>query len=104
MDMDLFDLSGKVAMVTGSTRGLGEVAANALAKAGADVAICGRKEADLDRVSANIRNLGRDSAGFFLEVTSKESIEQAVAKILNHFGKVGYPCEQRRNQSPGADT
>ena len=88
MDLELFDLTGKVAMVTGSTRGLGEVAAKALAKAGADVAICGRKQADLDRVSADIRGLGRDSAGFFLEVTSKENIQQGVAKILDHFGRV----------------
>jgi NAD(P)-dependent dehydrogenase (short-subunit alcohol dehydrogenase family) len=39
--MKLFDLGGKIGMVTGSTRGLGEVAAMALAKAGADVAVCG---------------------------------------------------------------
>ena len=74
MPLELFDLSGKVAMVTGSTRGLGETAAKALAKAGADVAICGRKKDDLDRVSSAIKELGRDSAGFFLDVTFKESI------------------------------
>ena len=40
MSLEIFDLTGKVAMVTGSTRGLGETAAKALAKAGADMAIC----------------------------------------------------------------
>ena len=40
--MELFDLTGKVAMVTGSTKGLGETSAKILAKAGADVAVCGR--------------------------------------------------------------
>ena len=88
MPLELFDLSGKVAMVTGSTRGLGETAAKALAKAGADVAICGRKKDDLDRVSSAIKELGRDSAGFFLDVTFKESILKGVDGIMNHFGKV----------------
>ncbi|MFH1951002.1 MAG: glucose 1-dehydrogenase [Pseudomonadota bacterium] len=88
MGLEIFDLTGKVAMVTGSTRGLGEVEAMALAKAGADVAVCGRVESDLKRVSGAIKDLGRDSAGFFLEVTSKESIHEGVGKILEHFGKV----------------
>jgi NAD(P)-dependent dehydrogenase (short-subunit alcohol dehydrogenase family) len=88
MSLELFDLSGKVAMVTGSTRGLGETAAKALAKAGADVAICGRNRDDLDRVSSAIKELGRDSAGFFLDVTSKKSVLEGIDGIMNHFGKV----------------
>jgi len=88
MSLELFDLSGKTAMVTGSTRGLGEVAAMALAKVGADVAVCGRNKADLDRVSDAIKNLGKNSAGFFLDVTSKESVHKGVEQILEHFGKI----------------
>jgi NAD(P)-dependent dehydrogenase (short-subunit alcohol dehydrogenase family) len=88
MSLELFDLSGRVAMVTGSTRGLGEVAAKALAKAGADVAVCGRKRADLDRVSVDITEMGRKSAGFVLDVTSKQSIQEGVERILAHFEKV----------------
>jgi NAD(P)-dependent dehydrogenase (short-subunit alcohol dehydrogenase family) len=88
MSLELFDLSGKAAMVTGSTRGLGEVAAMALAKVGADVAVCGRNKADLDRVSGAIKNLGKNSAGFFLDVTSKESVHKGVEQILEHFGKI----------------
>jgi len=88
MTLEIFDLSGKVAMVTGSTRGLGEVAAMALAKAGADVAVCGRNQTDLKRVSSAIKQLGRASAGFTLDVTSKESVRTGVDQILQHFGKV----------------
>jgi len=88
MSLGIFDLTGKVAMVTGSTRGLGEVSATALAKAGADVAICGRNTVDLERVSQTIREMGRDSAGFVLDVTSKKSVQQGVDRILTHFGKV----------------
>ena len=88
MDLEMFDLTGKIAMVTGSTRGLGEVEAIALAKAGADVAVCGRVESDLTRVSGAIKDMGRNSEGFFMEVTSKESIDESVNKILDHFGRI----------------
>jgi len=88
MSLKLFDLTGKVAMVTGSTRGLGEVAAMALAKVGADVAVCGRNKTDLSRVSEAIKETGRDSGGFVLDVTSKKSIHGGVNQILKHFGKV----------------
>jgi NAD(P)-dependent dehydrogenase (short-subunit alcohol dehydrogenase family) len=86
--MDLFDLTGKVAMVTGSTRGLGETSAKALAKAGADIAVCGRNPQDLERVSAEIQTMGRKSQGFELDVLSKEKVKKAVEQILNHFGHV----------------
>ena len=75
-------------MVTGGTRGLGEVSAIALAKAGADVAVCGRNEENLDRVSGAIADLGRSAAGVFLDVTSKESISKGVDQILKQFGKI----------------
>jgi NAD(P)-dependent dehydrogenase (short-subunit alcohol dehydrogenase family) len=88
MSLALFDLTGKVAMVTGSTRGLGEVTAKALAKAGADVAVCGRNRADLDRVSTDIKDLGRDSGGFVLDVALKDKVHEGVNQILKHFGKV----------------
>ena len=86
--MELFDLNGKVAMVTGSTRGLGEVAAKALAKAGADVAVCGRNQSDLKRVSSDIRDMGKNSEGFVLDVLSKAKVQEALDLILAHFGKV----------------
>lgn len=88
MPLELFDLSGKIALVTGATRGLGEVTATALAKAGADVAVCGRQPSDLARVAEKIKSRGRKSAGFVLEVTSSDSVHDGVERILAHFGQV----------------
>jgi NAD(P)-dependent dehydrogenase (short-subunit alcohol dehydrogenase family) len=88
MSLEIFKLTGKVAMVTGSTKGLGEFAAMALAKAGADIAVCGRNTSDLNRVSSAITALGRKSAGFHLDVTSRDNIHSGVEKILRQFGKV----------------
>ena len=88
MSLELFDLKGKVAMVTGSSKGLGEAAAMALAKVGADVAVCGRNRADIDRVVDRINATGSRSAGFILEVTSTETVRRGVDAILEHFGRV----------------
>ena len=88
MALEHFDLSGKVAMVTGSTRGLGEVSAMALAKAGADIAICGRNKDDLKRVSSAVSKVGDSAEGFYLDVTSAESVRDCVGSILKHFGKI----------------
>jgi NAD(P)-dependent dehydrogenase (short-subunit alcohol dehydrogenase family) len=88
MSLALFDLSGKVAMVTGSTRGLGEVAAKALAKAGADIAICGRNKDDLKRVSTEIQKLGRNAVNVSLDVTSADSVQLGVDRIFQHFDKI----------------
>jgi NAD(P)-dependent dehydrogenase (short-subunit alcohol dehydrogenase family) len=88
MGLDIFDLTGKVAMVTGSTRGLGEVAAVALAKAGADVAVCGRSTPDLERMTAEIVKLGRSARGFHIDVTDSRKVAEAVKQILEHFGRI----------------
>ena len=88
MGLEIFDLTGKTAMVTGSTRGLGEVAATALAKAGADIAVCGRNADDLRRVTNDIQEIGRKADGFFIDVTEKKSVTEAVEQILEYFGKI----------------
>jgi len=88
MGLEIFDLKGKSAVVTGSTRGLGEVSAKALAGAGADIAVCGRNADDLQRVTAEIRQLGRKAEAFFIDVTAKQSVTEAVDRILTAFGRI----------------
>jgi NAD(P)-dependent dehydrogenase (short-subunit alcohol dehydrogenase family) len=88
MALEMFDLTGKVAMVTGGTRGLGEAAATALAKAGADVAVCGRDKENLARVSKALRDMGRRSEGFELDVLSRKKVQEGVSRILDYFGRI----------------
>ena len=88
MGLEIFELKGKIAMVTGGTRGLGEVSAKALAGAGADIAVCGRSAEDLKRVTDEIRKLGRKAAGIFIDVTSKQTVSEAVDRILEAFGRI----------------
>lgn len=88
MGLKQFSLEGKVAMVTGSSKGLGLAAAVALAKAGADIAICGRNREDIDRAVEKVKIEGRQAAGFVIEVTSTNTVQKGVAEILNHFGRI----------------
>ena len=57
----VFDLSGKVALITGASRGIGEAIALAYSQAGARVVLASRKQADLDRVAGKIRESGGDA-------------------------------------------
>src|SRR5471032_630321 len=84
----LFDLTGKTALVTGASRGLGWTFALALARAGADVAITSRTLASLDGTRGEIEALGRRCFATVLDVRAHESIQKAVAAAHAHFGKI----------------
>jgi gluconate 5-dehydrogenase len=86
--MDLFDLSGKVALVTGTSRGLGQYFAKALAKAGADIAMTSRKRETLAPFQAEIEALGRRTFATELDVRDHASIQAAAAEIESAFGKI----------------
>ena len=60
MDLSQFSLEGKVALVTGGSRGIGEATAIGLAGAGADVVVTSRKMSELERVAGEVKDLGRD--------------------------------------------
>ena len=84
-----FDLSGKTAVVTGGSKGLGEQAAHALAEAGADVALVSRTRADLDSVAADIcAATGRRAVGFVADVTKDADIRAMVAAVMAEFGQI----------------
>jgi NAD(P)-dependent dehydrogenase (short-subunit alcohol dehydrogenase family) len=83
---DLFDLSGRVAVVTGTSRGLGQYMARALAKAGADLVLTSRDANRLAPFEAEIRALGRRSISVELDVRRHDSIAKAVAAAEAAFG------------------
>ncbi len=84
----LFDLTGKVAIVTGTSRGLGQYLARALARAGADLVITSRHVETLAPFQAEIEGLGRRAVPLALDVRDYESIQQMVEGALAAYGKV----------------
>lgn len=84
----MFDLTGRVAVVTGASSGLGVQFANALADQGADVAILARRVDKLETVAAELRKKGRKVLPVSCDVTKTESVKAAVAAVLKEFGKV----------------
>jgi NAD(P)-dependent dehydrogenase (short-subunit alcohol dehydrogenase family) len=80
------DLSGKVAIVIGASRGLGHEAALALARAGADVACCGRTVDGLRRTAADIKALGRRAPDVVVDVTEGAAVEAAFDRIVRELG------------------
>lgn len=72
---NLFDLSGKTALVTGASRGLGQCLSKALAAAGADLIITSRDKNDCEDFAGEIREMGRAAHPFSLDVRKKESIQ-----------------------------
>jgi len=85
---DLFDLSGKVAVVTGTSRGLGQYFGRALAKAGADLVITSRKLSSLTDFKKEIESLGRKALAVQMDVLSQSDIENMVQITIEEYGKI----------------
>jgi len=85
---DLFNLSGKVAIVTGTSRGLGQYFARALAKAGADLVITSRDLSRLTEFKQEIESLGRKALAVQLDVLSQSDIDNMVQATIKEYGKI----------------
>src|SRR5579872_4553876 len=88
MSDSLFDLSGQVAIVTGTSRGLGQYFARALAKAGADLVLTSRRLDSLHEFEQEIRSLGRRSVSLELDVRDPESIRKMAEDAHKAFGQI----------------
>lgn len=85
----LFDLSGRVALVTGASKGLGEAIALGLASAGADLVIVSRKIEEISAVASNIsKQTGRRVLGIDGDVTKSADVDRVVKRALEEFGKL----------------
>ena len=88
MSESMFDLSGQVAIVTGTSRGLGQYLARALAKAGADLVITSRDRDSLSEFEAEIRGLGKRVVSLELDVRDQESIKTMVREAEAAYGQI----------------
>ena len=86
--MNLFDLSGKTAIVTGSSKGIGRSIAEHLARAGANVVVSSRKPEPCQAVAESIHSQGGRSAAIACNVGRKEDCEHLVAESRKQFGPV----------------
>ncbi|MGB8707477.1 MAG: SDR family oxidoreductase [Dehalococcoidia bacterium] len=83
-----FSLNGKVALITGGSRGIGKATALGFARAGADVAIASRKLPDLEQVADEIRGLGRKALPVAAHVARLEEIKSLVQTVNKEFGRI----------------
>jgi NAD(P)-dependent dehydrogenase (short-subunit alcohol dehydrogenase family) len=85
---DLFDLSGRVAVVTGATRGLGLAIATGFARAGAEVVVVSRKADACEEVAARLRSQGAKATGCACHVGRWATIEQLVNRVYDQLGRI----------------
>ena len=88
MNKNLFDLTGKVAVVTGASRGLGQYFGRALAKTGADLVITARKLESLEEFQSEIESLGRKAVSLELDVRNYDSIQAMASAAHKAYGKI----------------
>ena len=88
MSSDLFDLTGRTALITGSSRGLGLVLARGLAQAGATVVLNGRHQAKLAEAVAALEADGLAASGCAFDVTDAASIDRGVGRIEAGVGPI----------------
>ena len=88
MDTRQFDLSGRVALVTGASRGLGQYFGRALAGAGADLVVTSRREAALESFVQEISRLGKRAVPLALDVRDYDSIQRMAALAKAAFGRI----------------
>ncbi|MCB1670636.1 MAG: glucose 1-dehydrogenase [Gammaproteobacteria bacterium] len=86
--MNLFDLTGKVALITGSTKGIGKAIAVRMAEHGARVVISSRNQEACDEVAAEIREQGGDAIAIACNINYKEQLENLTVRTVDQLGPI----------------
>ncbi len=86
--MSLFDLTGRTALVTGGSRGLGLQIAEALGEAGARILLTSRKAADLEQAAADLQAKGIDTRWVAADASTPEGVQKVVEQALQRLGQV----------------
>jgi NAD(P)-dependent dehydrogenase (short-subunit alcohol dehydrogenase family) len=97
-----FDLSGRTALVTGGSKGLGRTIAGALARAGADVAVTSRTQSDLDQVAEELRQHGHRALAVAADVANEDTIRRMVEQVVAEFGHIDILVNDAGMEGSGA--
>jgi NAD(P)-dependent dehydrogenase (short-subunit alcohol dehydrogenase family) len=97
----LFDFTGKVALVTGGSRGLGYQMVRAFAERGADCIIASRKLENCERVAEEVRGLGRRALALSVHAAKWDSIDEMIERAYDEFGRVDI-CVNNAGMGPAA--
>jgi NAD(P)-dependent dehydrogenase (short-subunit alcohol dehydrogenase family) len=84
----LFDLQGRTALITGSTRGIGRAIAERMAQAGARVVVSSRKQDSCDEIAKGIRDAGGEAVGIACNISNKPELETLVSRTREAFGRI----------------
>ena len=86
--MDLFDLTGKVALITGATHGLGMAMAKGLGKAGATLVVNGNTPAKMEKALQSYREEGYKVHGYLFDVTDEAQAQENISRIEQEVGPI----------------
>ena len=100
--MDIFDIKGKVAIVTGGTGTLGGSISRCLAKAGARVVVLGRNAEAVAHKVADLLSAGWEAMGVTADVTNKQQLEAAREEVVAQWGQIDILVNAAGGNTPGA--
>ncbi len=86
--MELFDLTGKVALVTGASSGLGVAFTRGLARAGANIVVTARRQPLIDQTAEMARGYGVSASAFACDITDEAAFESLFARIIGEYGRI----------------
>lgn len=83
-----FDLTGKVAVITGSSKGIGKAIAQGLAENGAKVVVSSRKQNAVDEVAENFKSMGLEAIGIACHIGDEDQRKDLISKTITHYGRI----------------